>query len=164
MVLIGGVQVMLGYLNNPDKTAEAIVCIDNQRWYITGDKGYIDEDGFLYIVDRYSRFAKVGGEMVSLSAIEKAVIAIQAESTDAEINALEIHALNLKDDKKGEKIILLTTHPLVGINKENFQRQGLSNLALPSTTLNVETLPKLASGKMDFTAAKRLAEERLKEN
>ena len=58
---------------NPAKTVEAIIEIDGQRWYRTGDKGHVDEDGFLTIVDRYSRFAKLGGEMVSLSAVEQQV-------------------------------------------------------------------------------------------
>lgn len=61
---------MQGYLHNPDKTAQTIVELDGQRWYKTGDKGHLDEDGFLSIVDRYSRFAKLGGEMVSLAAVE----------------------------------------------------------------------------------------------
>jgi acyl-[acyl-carrier-protein]-phospholipid O-acyltransferase/long-chain-fatty-acid--[acyl-carrier-protein] ligase len=68
LILIGGVQVMKGYLNDPQRTAEAIVELDGRRWYKTGDKGHLDEDGFLVIVDRYSRFAKLGGEMISLGA------------------------------------------------------------------------------------------------
>lgn len=68
LILIGGPpQVMKGYLNNPAKTAEVIAELDGQRWYKTGDKGHVD-DGFLTIVDRYSRFTKLGGEMVSLTA------------------------------------------------------------------------------------------------
>jgi len=66
MILIGGTQVMKGYIKNPKKTKEVIKVIDGIRWYVTGDKGYLDSDGFLTIVDRYSRFAKIGGEMVSL--------------------------------------------------------------------------------------------------
>lgn len=61
LILIGGTQVMQGYLNDADNTADVIAEIDEQRWYKTGDKGHIDKDGFLVIVDRYSRFAKIGG-------------------------------------------------------------------------------------------------------
>ena len=56
LILIGGNQVMLGYLDDPERTAAAVVTLDGMRWYKTGDKGHIDEDGFLSIVDRYSRF------------------------------------------------------------------------------------------------------------
>ncbi len=66
MILIGGTQIMKGYIGDPEKTASVIKELDGIRWYVTGDKGRIDEDGFLTIVDRYSRFAKVAGEMVSL--------------------------------------------------------------------------------------------------
>ena len=62
---------MEGYLNDPERTKNAFVMIDGNKFYRTGDKGYIDSDGFLTIVDRYSRFAKLGGEMVSLGAVEK---------------------------------------------------------------------------------------------
>ncbi|MCK5895502.1 MAG: AMP-binding protein, partial [Cocleimonas sp.] len=65
LILIGGPQVMKGYLNAPEKTADVIVEINGQRWYKSGDKGHLDTNGFLTIVDRYSRFAKLGGEMIS---------------------------------------------------------------------------------------------------
>ncbi len=64
LILIGGSQVMLGYLGDENKTREVIVELDGKRWYKTGDKGHLDEDGFLTIVDRYSRFAKIAGEMI----------------------------------------------------------------------------------------------------
>ncbi len=60
-MLIGGTQVMKGYLKDEKKTKDVIREIDGIRWYITGDKGHIDEDGFVTIVDRYSRFAKLVG-------------------------------------------------------------------------------------------------------
>ncbi|MEQ8662910.1 MAG: acyl-[ACP]--phospholipid O-acyltransferase, partial [Gammaproteobacteria bacterium] len=72
LILIGGAQVMLGYLDDPARTAEVIVELDGTRWYKTGDKGHLDPDGFLTIVDRYSRFAKLGGEMISLTAVDLA--------------------------------------------------------------------------------------------
>jgi len=64
---------MSGYLHDEIKTKEVIVELDGRRWYKSGDKGYLDSDGFLSIVDRYSRFAKIGGEMVSLTSVEKPV-------------------------------------------------------------------------------------------
>ena len=62
LILIGGSQVMPRYLRNEDKTAKVITELDGKRWYKTGDKGHLDEDGFLTIADRYSRFAKLGGQ------------------------------------------------------------------------------------------------------
>ncbi|MBR9885713.1 MAG: acyl-[ACP]--phospholipid O-acyltransferase, partial [Oceanospirillales bacterium] len=103
LILISGGQVMLGYLKNEEKTSDAIIELDGRRWYKTGDKGHVDEDGFLTIVDRYSRFAKIGGEMISLGAVEAAV----REVVDNE--EIEFAATNVKDDKKGERVVLLIT-------------------------------------------------------
>ena len=71
LLLVGGAQIMKGYLKDPERTEKSIAVIDGKRWYKTGDKGHIDEDGFITIVDRYSRFAKLGGEMISLIAVEQ---------------------------------------------------------------------------------------------
>lgn len=65
LIIVGGSQVMRGYLNEPEMTAEVIVEINGVRYYKTGDKGHLDEDGFIFIVDRYSRFANVGADMIS---------------------------------------------------------------------------------------------------
>ncbi len=101
LILIGGVQVMKGYLKDSEKTAAAIVELDGRRWYRTGDKGHLDADGFLTIVDRYSRFAKLGGEMISLTQVEEQVRRVLGEPER------ELVAVNLPDEKKGERIILL---------------------------------------------------------
>lgn len=154
MILIGGSQVMKGYLNNEDLTEEAIRHINNQRWYITGDKGRLDEDGFLTIVDRYSRFAKVGGEMVSLSKVEELIRnCVQDEDFD-------LVAVNLPDAKKGERIVLLSDRELA---KDHITQQllgaGNSSLLLPAEWYRVDAVPKLGSGKTDFSNAKKLALE-----
>ncbi|MBU0655210.1 MAG: AMP-binding protein [Gammaproteobacteria bacterium] len=152
LILIGGPQVMKGYLHNPEKTAEAIAELDGQRWYKTGDKGHVDEDGFLTIVDRYSRFAKLGGEMVSLGAIEQQVRNILGEPE------LELVAINLPDEKKGEKVILM----IAGERDEAEVRRkllegGMNALMIPAVIRNVEEVPKLGSGKTDFANARKLA-------
>jgi acyl-[acyl-carrier-protein]-phospholipid O-acyltransferase/long-chain-fatty-acid--[acyl-carrier-protein] ligase len=152
LILIGGVQVMKGYLNDPGRTADAVVEIDGQRWYKTGDKGRLDEDGFLTIVDRYSRFAKLGGEMVSLGAVEQQVRdALQAPE-------LDLCAVSLPDEKKGERLVLLME---TGRAPEDVRARllaaDLSPLMIPSEIRGVESVPKLGSGKTDFAAAKRLA-------
>jgi acyl-[acyl-carrier-protein]-phospholipid O-acyltransferase/long-chain-fatty-acid--[acyl-carrier-protein] ligase len=151
LILIGGVQVMKGYLEAPEKTAEAIVELDGQRWYKTGDKGHQDEDGFLTIVDRYSRFAKLGGEMISLTQVEEQVRQVLAEPE------LELVAVNVPDPKKGEHIVLLIAADLDpdGLRKGLIDA-GINPLTIPAEILPVEQVPKLGSGKTDFAGAKNL--------
>jgi acyl-[acyl-carrier-protein]-phospholipid O-acyltransferase/long-chain-fatty-acid--[acyl-carrier-protein] ligase len=150
MVLIGGTQVMNGYLNNPTKTKEVLIPDGDITWYVTGDKGRVDEDGYLTIVDRYSRFAKIGGEMISLSLVEQAVSQVFPDAS------LEVMALSLADDKKGEKIILLHTGELNrSFVRENLLRQQLSPLYIPAEYISVAELPKLGSGKKDYVNAKK---------
>ena len=152
LILIGGVQVMKGYLNAPEKTADAIVELDGLRWYKTGDKGHLDMDGFLTIVDRFSRFAKLGGEMVSLSLVEDQIRAALGE-TEA-----EVLAVNLPDDRKGERIVLLFTGDLDPVAmRTRLLDKGYDPLTLPARFQAVEEIPKLGSGKTDFSAAKHLA-------
>ena len=158
LILIGGVQVMKGYLNDPERTAEAVVELDGQRWYKTGDKGHQDADGFLTIVDRYSRFAKLGGEMVSLGAVEARVSRALAGlgSDGAE---LECVAVALPDPKKGERVVLLVEQggPDPDLIRETLLADGVEPLLLPAAIYAVEAIPKLGSGKTDFGAAKHLA-------
>ncbi len=154
LILIGGVQVMLGYLDDPARTAEAIVELDGTRWYRTGDKGHLDEDGFLSIVDRYSRFAKLGGEMVSLSAVEAAV---RDTLADAE---LELVAVNLPDPKKGEQVVLLVGDPArdpQGLRKA-LTASDMNPLMVPAAVFCIAEVPMLGSGKTDFKAARARAE------
>lgn len=152
LILIGGPQVMKGYLHAPEKTAATVVELDGQRWYKTGDKGHVDEDGFLTIVDRYSRFAKLGGEMVSLGAIEQQV----RNLLDAP--ELELVAVNLPDEKKGEKVILLLAGDYVEADvRRQLLEGGMSPLMTPAVIRNVAEVPKLGSGKTDFGKARQVA-------
>jgi acyl-[acyl-carrier-protein]-phospholipid O-acyltransferase/long-chain-fatty-acid--[acyl-carrier-protein] ligase len=156
MVLIGGVQVMKGYLNNDAKTNSVIKSIDGKSWYVTGDKGKLDADGFLTIVDRYSRFAKLAGEMISLGAVEEKIVnLIQKEEVDQICTAI-------KDDKKGEKLIFLIS----GLNEEELEmlkkevvKHFDNKLMIPSEYYIVPNIPKLGTGKKDFAQAKQLAQE-----
>lgn len=152
LILIGGPQVMKGYLKNPTKTAEAVVEIAGQRWYKSGDKGHLDEDGFLTIVDRYSRFAKLGGEMVSLTAVEQT---IRQALKDPE---LDLVAVNFPDEKKGEKVVLLMggEHDPKAVKKQLIEA-GMNPLMIPAEIYEVEAVPKLGSGKTDFATARKVA-------
>ncbi|OUR71178.1 acyl-[ACP]--phospholipid O-acyltransferase [Methylophaga sp. 41_12_T18] len=154
LILIGGTQIMKGYLNNPQKTADVIVKIDDIRWYNTGDKGKLDADGFLTIVDRYSRFAKLAGEMVSLGDVEQRVRTALASPE------LPLVAINLADDKKGEKVILLLEgeHDPQAV-KQQLIAAGMPALLIPANIFAVETVPLLGSGKTDFSNSRKLAIE-----
>jgi len=152
LILIGGPQVMAGYLKNEKKTQEVIIEKDGIRWYKTGDKGQLDEDGFLTILDRYSRFAKIGGEMVSLGAVEEAVGSV------LDNKEIEIAAVALPDEKKGEKIVLLVSGELeLAFLKQKLMEQKVNPLMLPDALIRVDSIPKLGSGKKDLTKAKELA-------
>jgi acyl-[acyl-carrier-protein]-phospholipid O-acyltransferase/long-chain-fatty-acid--[acyl-carrier-protein] ligase len=152
LILIGGPQIMKGYLKMPEKTAEVIELIDGYRWYRSGDKGHLDKDGFLTIVDRYSRFAKIGGEMVSLTTVEEEILDVYNNTN------LEIAATCLPDQRKGEKIVILAT---AEINKDELKilltKAKINPLHHPSKVLIVEEIPKLGSGKTDFGATKKIA-------
>ncbi len=152
LILIGGVQVMKGYLKSPDQTAAAVTELDGRRWYRTGDKGHLDPDGFLTIVDRYSRFAKVGGEMISLGAVEEQVRRALAQPE------LELATVSLPDEKKGERILLLVAADL---DWEALRRAllaaGVNPLSIPAEMRRVDAIPKLGSGKTDFSGVRRLA-------
>jgi acyl-[acyl-carrier-protein]-phospholipid O-acyltransferase / long-chain-fatty-acid--[acyl-carrier-protein] ligase len=152
LILIGGPQIMKGYLMMPEKTAEVIEVIDGFRWYRTGDKGHLDEDGFLTIVDRYSRFAKIGGEMISLTSVEEEILDACNDKD------LEIAATCLPDQRKGEKIVLLATS---NIDKDKLKKllsdSKVNPLYHPAQVLVVDEIPKLGSGKTDFGATKKIA-------
>ena len=151
LILIGGTQVMLGYLNDPDKTHESIVEIEGHRWYKSGDKGHLDEDGFLTIVDRYSRFAKIGGEMISLGAIEESVTRVIPEE-------IEVLATALPDGKKGEKVVLLYSGEIEEPSLSSLiASANMHPLMLPARLIKIDAIPKLGTGKSDFKHAKTMA-------
>ncbi|MGM0544511.1 MAG: acyl-[ACP]--phospholipid O-acyltransferase [Pseudomonadota bacterium] len=158
MILISGPQIMQGYLNDPRRTAQALREIDGQYWYVTGDKGFIDEDGFLTLIDRYARFAKIGGEMISLSAVEAAVEAALGEPDNA------LMAVSIPDSRKGERIVLLSETALdANTVKAAMLANGTQAMMVPSHWLTVENIPYLGSGKADFAEAKRLAQALLED-
>ena len=157
MILISGIQVMKGYLNDELKTSQVLKKLKGRTYYITGDKGKLDEDGFLTIVDRYSRFAKLGGEMISLGAVEEKISRIINLSEDSSVDFI---ATAIEDEKKGEKIVLLISN----VNEEfvkNIEEKILATfdnkLMIPSVIKIVNEIPKLGTGKKDFKGAKELA-------
>lgn len=152
LILISGTQVMMGYLNDPEKTQSVLIELDARRWYKTGDKGHLDQDGFLTIVDRYSRFAKLGGEMISLGAVEQEIKKVMTEDD------VELVAVNIPDEKKGEQIVLLIN---VAVDTDDLRKRLIANncnpMMIPSQIKQVAAIPKLGSGKTDFGEAKKVA-------
>ena len=154
MILIGGCQVMVGYLKDAERTKSVITMVNGKRYYRTGDKGFLDEDGFLTIVDRYSRFAKLGGEMVSLGAVEKKI-----QDTPV-LEGCDYVVTSIPDSAKGEKIVLLyqgEKDPMDVLSE--LRASGFPPIMLPAVAFAVEKVPKLGTGKADFTTAKKLAKE-----
>jgi acyl-[acyl-carrier-protein]-phospholipid O-acyltransferase/long-chain-fatty-acid--[acyl-carrier-protein] ligase len=158
MLVISGIQVMKGYLKDEQKTDSVLKEIDGKMYYITGDKGKIDADGFVTIVDRYSRFAKLGGEMVSLGAIESGI----SKLIDIDSDEVDYIATTVDDSKKGEKVILLIAgveDDYITTLKESINKSFDNKLMVPSQIIIVDEIPKLGSGKKDFKATKKLAYE-----
>jgi acyl-[acyl-carrier-protein]-phospholipid O-acyltransferase/long-chain-fatty-acid--[acyl-carrier-protein] ligase len=143
MITIVGNQIMAGYLNREAPIFEK----NGLRHYMTGDKGHLDRDGFLVIVDRYSRFAKVGGEMVSLGLVGDEV---------SKIVDVEAVAVAIPDEKKGEKIVLLVDREIPDLKQKLLK---INPLLIPSQIFVVSEMPTLGSGKIDFSKAKQMAME-----
>ena len=155
MLLVKGPNLMQGYLNRPDLTATVM----HDGWYVTGDVAVLDEDGFLTITDRLSRFAKIGGEMVPHGKVEEALQ--QAVESEEQVFAVT----SIPDDKKGEQLAVLYTldeSVLPGV-LEQIAASGLPNLFIPrkDAFIKVEQLPVLGTGKLDLRALKQVALERL---
>jgi acyl-[acyl-carrier-protein]-phospholipid O-acyltransferase/long-chain-fatty-acid--[acyl-carrier-protein] ligase len=154
LILISGPQVMKGYLHDEEKTAEAIVEIAGTRWYKTGDKGFLDEDGYLTIIDRYSRFAKIGGEMVSLTAVEEAARKVINDED------VDLVAVTAPDSRKGERIVLMVATNQTDLKVDSIKQLLIEDkcnpLLLPSEIREIDRVPKLGSGKTDFSNAKKM--------
>jgi len=159
MLWIAGPNVMKGYLNQPEKTDEVV----KDGWYKTGDVAFIDDDGFVHITGRESRFSKIGGEMVPHIQIEEELEKITGPSHDGKPH-LAVTAI--PDAKKGERLIVLhtkldkTTDEL----RKGLGDAGLPNLFIPAADsfLDVESIPILGTGKIDLRAIKTLALEKTK--
>ncbi len=155
MLLIRGANVMKGYMNQPEKTAEVI----RDGWYVTGDIAEIDDDGFIRITGRESRFSKIGGEMVPHLRIEEFLQEIIGE--DEEEGELKIAVTAVPDEKKGERLIVLHTQlrqtpaELTALLKT----KGLPNIFLPAIDCyyQVDEIPVLGTGKLDLRGLKELA-------
>ncbi len=151
LVLFRGANVFEGYLDDPEKTRAAFC----DGWFITGDLGHFDEDGFLMIEGRLSRFSKIGGEMVPHGTIEQKIIAgFGWEETEG----ATVFVTGVPDAAKGEALVLLTTRPLtVEDVRGRLTAAGVPNLWVPRIVKQVEKIPMLGTGKTDLRQCRELA-------
>ena len=151
-LLLRGPNVMHGYWM-PD--APRVLVPPPDGWHDTGDIAEFDACGFLYLRGRAKRFAKIGGEMVSLTQVEQKVAEIWPEHAH--------HVCAVRHPTRGETVVLLTCHPQPDSNalRESLREKGLSNLAHPRHVLSVEELPLLGSGKVDLRRAQELVQSML---
>ncbi len=151
MLWVRGPNIFEGYLNDPARTAEVL----HDGWFKTGDLGRFDEDGFLFIEGRLSRFSKIGGEMVPHEMIEQRVLA--ALKLDAQSERV-IAVMGVPDEAKGEALVLLSSIEIdLQQLRAALREAEMPNLWVPRTVRRVETIPLLASGKLDLGKCKELA-------
>jgi acyl-[acyl-carrier-protein]-phospholipid O-acyltransferase/long-chain-fatty-acid--[acyl-carrier-protein] ligase len=149
LLMVKGANRMIGYLAQPQRTAEVF----RDGWYCTGDIATLDDDGFLRITDRLSRFSKIAGEMVPHLKVEEAIAAAGAQSC----------VTSIADDRRGERLIALYVH--ADMEPADLWRR-LSETDLPKLWLpkredlhRIESIPMLGTGKVDLRAAKNLAQQ-----
>ncbi|MDR1828973.1 MAG: acyl-[ACP]--phospholipid O-acyltransferase [Methylobacteriaceae bacterium] len=150
-LLVKGPNIMLGYLK---ESRPGVVEPPADGWYDTGDIVSVDDDGYLTIRGRAKRFAKVGGEMVSLTSVETLAAEIWPGAPAA--------AAVAPDARKGEKIVLFTEAPHAALDafRAAARNRGIGEIAIPAEVIVLEHLPLLGSGKADLAALEQLARER----
>ncbi len=147
-LFISGPNVMLGYLRveHPGRLEPQA-----SEWYDTGDVADMDEHGYVSIIGRAKRFAKIAGEMVSLTAIEDFASAVW--------RGCEHAAISMPDTGKGERVVLVTEHEQAArdVLVDQARERGLANLLVPDTVIRIARMPKLGTGKIDYISVKAIA-------
>jgi len=151
LLLVRGPNIMHGYLGRPAKTAEVL----QDGWYATGDIAALDEDGFLQITDRLSRFSKIGGEMVPHIKIEEKLHELAGATEQTFV------VTGVPDEKKGERLVVLhklAPEPLQAC-LEKLAQCDLPNLwkPRPDQFFRIDALPYLGTGKLDLRKAREIA-------
>lgn len=152
VLALKGPNIFNGYLDEPERTDE----VKDGDWFITGDLARFDEDGFLYIEGRLSRFSKIGGEMVPHGSLEEALIKAYGLE-DSEVPVLAV--AGRPDEAKGEALVLVSAIELeLPEMRAKLTEAGFSNLWIPKSIKRVEAIPTLATGKLDLRAINELAQ------
>ena len=153
IITLKGPNIFEGYLGQPNKTAEVL----KDGWFTTGDLGRLDEDGFLFIEGRLSRFSKIGGEMVPHGTVEEAIVqALQLDPGEGPVVAIA----GKPDAAKGEALVLLHSLDIdFKALRAQLAEAGLANLWIPKTASKVDAIPTLATGKLDLKGIQELAEK-----
>ncbi len=158
MLWFKGANIFTGYLDDPALSSQVI---DAQGWFRSGDLGRFDEDGFLFIEGRISRFSKIGGEMVPHETVEAKIVEALELSHEGE---RVLAVTGVADAAKGEALVVLSTRDIdTKALRGKLQEAGLTNLWIPKRILRVEKIPILASGKLDLQACRKLAEASVEE-
>jgi acyl-[acyl-carrier-protein]-phospholipid O-acyltransferase/long-chain-fatty-acid--[acyl-carrier-protein] ligase len=151
MLYLKGGNIFGGYLDDPERNAEIL----DDGWFKTGDLARFDEDGFLHIEGRQSRFSKIGGEMVPHETIETKIIEV-LDLNEEEMVPIVVSAR--PDDAKGEALVLLSTIDIDENElKQKLTEEGLPNLWIPKIIKRVKEIPILASGKLDLKGCQAMA-------
>ena len=151
MLWLRGVNIFEGYLHDPQRTADVL----QRGWLKTGDLGRFDEDGFLYIEGRLSRFSKIGGEMVPHEAIEHKIVDLLDLSGKDERT---VAVVGMQDEAKGEALVLLSAADVdLAQLRKKLHEAGVPNLWIPKHVQRVKAIPVLASGKLDLKKCQELA-------
>ena len=152
MLWLRGPNIFEGYLNDPKRTEEVI----QEGWFKTGDLARFDEDGFLFIEGRLSRFSKIGGEMVPHETVESRIVEALDLANEGERTCA---IMGVPDESKGEALVLLTTREIDGGDlRKKLNEAGVPNLWVPKTIKKIEAIPVLASGKLDLQRCKEMAQ------
>ena len=153
-LFVRGPNVMRGYLN-----AEADAAFKALRgWYDTGDLARVDEEGFVHLLGRLKRFAKISGEMVSLAAVEEALAGAFPQFG----LRCEVAVVSRPDEEKGEVLVAATNEPRLKLEhlREAIRGKGLTNLCVPRDLQVVREIPKLGTGKTNHRELERILAER----
>jgi acyl-[acyl-carrier-protein]-phospholipid O-acyltransferase/long-chain-fatty-acid--[acyl-carrier-protein] ligase len=154
MLWLRGPNIFEGYLDAPELTSEVL----RDGWFKTGDIGRFDEDGFLYIEGRLSRFSKIGGEMVPHETVEQKILSV-LQTTDHSDRVIAV--VGVADEAKGEALVLLSSIEIdLPQVRTALSEIGVPNLWIPKTVRRVDAIPVLASGKLDLAGCKKMAMEK----
>jgi acyl-[acyl-carrier-protein]-phospholipid O-acyltransferase/long-chain-fatty-acid--[acyl-carrier-protein] ligase len=145
-LFVRGPNVMAGYLN-ADANAKFL---ELDGWYDTGDLARVDDDGFVFLLGRMKRFAKISGEMVSLTAVEDAL----AGAFPQHGLRCEVAVVALPDEDKGEKLVAIANVDRLSLDeiRQAIKAKGLTNLCIPKDLRYVHEIPKLGTGKVNHRA------------